>query len=207
MKNLREKNNHRIFKLTLTGIVLVLLFGGFNSNGNSEARESGTDLSYFHTVGRDIVSDSTAEKVVFRGVNLNGLEFGVWENFTDNPYPGEEGTNYFRPREKDFENIKDSGFNVIRVPFEWARLVTGWKPSDPLPTELDPEYLGLLDDVVDMAGQNELYVILDMHDFLKYWCSKGDYKCVDDGDAHQQLLIRGELHPAQCPFQVPWRKL
>ena len=190
MKKHREENNHRIFKLALTGIVLALLLGGFNSNGTSEARELGTDLSFFHTVGRDIVSDSTDEKVVFRGVNLNGLEFGVWENFEDNPCPGEEGTNYFRPREKDFENIKDSGFNVIRVPFEWARLVTGWKPSDPLPTELDMEYLGFLDDVVDMAGQNELYVILDMHDFLKYWCSKGDYKCVDDSDAYQQLLIR-----------------
>lgn len=109
MKKRREKNNHRIFKLALTGIALVLLLGGFNSNGNSEARGSVTDLSFFHTVGRDIVSDSTGEKVTFRGVNLNGLEFG---SFFDNPYPGEEGTNYFKPRSEDLDSIKASSFTL-----------------------------------------------------------------------------------------------
>ena len=64
---------------------------GTPSAGRDQAaREvAATSLQYFHTAGRDIVSDTTGEKFVFRGVNLNGLEFGA---FFDNPYPGVEGT-------------------------------------------------------------------------------------------------------------------
>ena len=124
-----------------------------------------TPASFFHTQGRDIVADSTGEKVFFRGVNLNGLEFGT---FFDNPYPGTLGTNYFKPRSEDFDSVKALGFNVMRVPFEWARLVPGWRPTDPLPAALDAAYLGILDEVVQMAADRQLQVILDMHDFLKY---------------------------------------
>jgi endoglucanase len=143
--------------------------------------------SFFHTVGRDIVSDSTGEKVAFRGVNLNGLEFG---SFFDNPYPGEEGEYYYKPRPQDLDEIKAYGFNVIRVPFEWARLVTGWQPTDPLPTTLDPTYLDYLDEVVQTAVERQIYVVLDMHDFLKYWSGQSTQVCVDDdtSSAHQQLL-------------------
>jgi len=141
--------------------------------------------SYFHTEGRDIVRDATGEKLVFRGVNLTGLEYGT---FFDYPYPGALGTDYFQPRPVDFEAVQARGFNLVRVPFEWARLLPGWEPGDPLPVGLETNYLALLDAAVDMAGQHGLYVILDMHDFLKYWSGQGAQAGVNDSLPHQQLL-------------------
>jgi len=151
--------------------------------------------SFFHTEGRDIVADSTGEKVVFRGINADGLEYGTLFNHKPGtplpPYPGVLGTDYFMPRPEDFDEAKALGFNLIRVPFEWARLVTGWKPTDPLPTTLNPQYLGLLTQVVQMATARQLYVALDLHSFLKYWSGPSTQECVDDTDParpYQRLL-------------------
>jgi endoglucanase len=146
-----------------------------------------TALMFFHTVGRDIVADATGQKVAFRAVNLNGLEFG---RAFDNPYPGIEGTNYFQPRPEDFVRVKALGFNAIRVPFEWARLVPGWHPSMPSPAALNASYLAILDNVVSMAAQQGLQVIPDMHDFLKYWSGPSKEECVDNANpAYQELLV------------------
>ena len=99
-----------------------------------------------------------------------------------------EGTDYFKPRPEDLDSIKALGFNVIRVPFEWARLVTGWQPGDPLPSTLNPTYLGILDEVVQMATERQIFVVLDMHDFLKYWSGWNDQVCVNGSSDYQQLL-------------------
>jgi hypothetical protein len=141
--------------------------------------------TFFHTQGRHIVADSTAGKVVFRGYNLNGLEFGA---FSNNPYPGVPGANYFVPKSEDLENINVLGANVIRVPFEWARLIPNWRQGNALPAILDPEYLGLLDSVVQLATNQKIYVILDMHDFLKYWSGQNQQVCLSDSSDYQQLL-------------------
>ncbi len=153
------------------------------------SQECAWSLDFFHAEGRHIVSDYTGKKFVFRGVNLTGLEFG---SFGNNPYPGDEGTNYFKPRPEDLDNIKALGFNVIRVPFEWARLVTHWQPTDSLPTSLNPNYLAILNEVVQMAGDRKLYVIFDMHDFLKYWSGQSAQECVDinSDDDYPKLLAR-----------------
>jgi len=141
--------------------------------------------SHFHAEGCDIVRDSSGEKTVFRGVNVTGLEYG---SFFAYPYTGVLGTDYFQPREADFVELQNHGFNVVRVPFEWARLVPGWNPGDPLPVGLQAGYLGVLDEVVEMAGEHGLYVILDMHDFLKYWSGESEEEDVDGSPAHQYLL-------------------
>jgi len=166
----------------LLGSLVVL--GPLHGESRHPETPSGT---FFHAEGRHIVSDSTGEKVVFRGVNLNGLEFG---SFFDHPYPGVLGTNYFAPRAEDFTAVKGVGFNVVRLPFEWARLVPGWQPGDPLPVDLDPEYRELLDAAVSHARFARVYVILDMHHFLKYWSGQGSQQCVDGSPAHQELLVR-----------------
>ena len=158
--------------------------------------------TFFHTEGRDIVADSTGDKVAFRGVNLNGLEFGtLFNNRPANPYPGVLGTHYFQPRREDFVAVKNYGFNLVRVPFEWARLVPGWQPPT-LPTALNQDYLGLLDQVVNLAAEQQIYVVLDMHDFLKYWCGPACptklQECVDDTDP---------THPYQRLLERTWKLL
>lgn len=173
-------------KTVLIAVALLSLLGALARTSSSASDETSSSLSFFHTAGRNIVSDSTSEKVTFRGVNLNGLEFGT---FFDNPYPGVAGTNYFT-QSQHLDEIGAQGFNVVRVPFEWARLVAGWRPADPLPTTLDETYLGFLDEVVREARAQQIYAILDMHDFLKYWSGRSSQICVSTSPEHQQLLAR-----------------
>ncbi len=151
---------------------------------------AGLDLvfaSYFGTDGRHIVSDASGERTAFHGVNLPGLEYG---GFFNNAYPGVEGTDFFRPRAEDLDAVKAMGFDHVRLPLEWARLVTGWQAGEALPTVLDTDYLAAIDDVVRMAGDRGLYVVLDIHDFLKYWSGVSAYVGVNDSVPHQQLLAR-----------------
>jgi hypothetical protein len=143
--------------------------------------------SFFHTEGRDIVADNPGEKMTFRGVNLTGLEYG---SFFDYPYTGDEGSDYSKPWASELVNIADAGLNLVRLPFEWARLVPGWSAGDPLPNALDADYLAMLDDVVNTAAGQGLYVVLDMHDFLKYWSGQSAQVGVNASVPHQQLLAR-----------------
>jgi endoglucanase len=148
---------------------------------------------FFHADGRDLVADaepSTAcanQRAVFRGVNTTGLEFGA---FFNHPYPGVHGVTYVSPRAADLQVLGELGFNVIRLPFEWARLITGWRPGDPLPDALDAAYLARIDEVIVLAAARQLYVVLDMHDFLKYWSGPSAQACVDGSADHQVLLAR-----------------
>ena len=58
----------------------------------------------------------------------------------------------------DIRFIKQSGFNAVRVPFNYRLFV-----SDSSPTKLEGEGYRLLDDVVAWCRKENLYVILDMH--------------------------------------------
>lgn len=140
-------------------------------------------FSFFRTEGRHIVNDSTGERTYFRGFNMPGLEFGQFEFINqnnqcgNNPYPGQEGVNFFQLVPEDLNHIRSLGFDLIRVPFEWARLVPNWEPGRNV--RLDPQYLGLLDNTVRMARERGLYTVLEMHDFLTYWNAPGSRVCVD----------------------------
>ena len=78
--------------------------------------------SFFHCEGRDTVSDATGEKVCFRGVCDTSLAYGVW-GAPGRACPGTEGTDYFRPVAAEYDKIAQWGFNVVRVSFEWRRLL------------------------------------------------------------------------------------
>jgi len=141
--------------------------------------------SFFHAEGRGLVADGTGQKTTFRGVNLTGLDYGA---FFDFPYPGVEGEDYSKPWTKELFAVAEAGQSVVRLPLEWARLVPGWSPGDPLPASLDPDELTMIDDVVNKAGRQGLYVILDMHDFLKYWSGQSAQVCVNESQNHQEML-------------------
>jgi aryl-phospho-beta-D-glucosidase BglC (GH1 family) len=161
MHGIRGRRAARGLRVPIAVVVLALVtVAGDRLSGQT------VFASFYHVEGRHIVADATGEKVVFRGVNLSGLEFGAR---AANPYPGVLGTNYFLPRPRDLDAVKAMGMNVVRLPFEWARLVPGWSESHPLPGSLDAAYLALLESVIREAASRQLYVILDMHDFLKYW--------------------------------------
>lgn len=59
-------------------------------------------------------------------------------------------------KKSDFDHVAELGFNCIRLPFHYNLL----EPQAGFYSEAG---LDILDDVLDWAGENRLYVILDMH--------------------------------------------
>jgi len=116
---------------------------------------------WWHTQGNTI-RDAAGNIVRFSGVNWHGLDsenrimHGLWG-----------GTN--RSIENHLDEMKTSGFNLIRLPFSADIFTPGAKPN---PAAIDPvknadllplTCLQLLDRLVASAGQRGIRIILDYH--------------------------------------------
>jgi len=116
---------------------------------------------WWHTQGNTI-RDAVGNIVRFSGVNWHGFDsenrimHGLWG-----------GTN--RSIENHLDEMKTSGFNLIRLPFSSDIFAPGAKPSasaiDPVKNAdlLPLTCLQLLDRVVASAGQRGIRIILDYH--------------------------------------------
>lgn len=91
------------------------------------------------------------------GVNLSAADF--------NPYalPGTYGTDYTWPTEAELDYFASKRMNVVRVPFRWERLQPG--PMG----EFDAAEVARMDAFIDDATGHELTVILDVHNYARYW--------------------------------------
>jgi len=85
------------------------------------------------------IVDSHGNKVILRGANYNGMEFG-----------------WFEHTESDFALMRSWGFDVVRFPIAWGYV-------EPVKGTYDSTYLERLDKVVGWCKDNGLYVIIDMH--------------------------------------------
>ncbi|MBD8472836.1 glycoside hydrolase family 5 protein [Pseudomonas sp. CFBP 8770] len=89
-------------------------------------------------------------------INVSGAEF------SENAFPGVEGTHYFFPREGFFANWKRRGIQSVRFPLKWERL----QPT--LGGAFDPTYAKLIDKMLVQAAQANMQVILDVHNYGRY---------------------------------------
>ncbi|MDB6050934.1 MAG: endoglucanase [Pseudomonas sp.] len=103
-----------------------------------------------------LVAQAEAATLPMVLINVSGAEFseGVW--------PGENGTNYFFPRDEFFALWKAKGIRTVRFPIIWERL----QPR--LGGDLDSTYAGLIDRMLAQAGQQGINVILDVHNYARY---------------------------------------
>lgn len=88
------------------------------------------------------------------GVNLSGAEFGH--------VPGKFGHDYAYPGAESFDYFKSKGLTVIRLPFKWERM----QPK--LTGPLDETELKRLDEVVAIAHERGMKLMLDLHNFGGY---------------------------------------
>ena len=93
---------------------------------------------FLRVEGHNIVGED-GRKVVLRGVNYIGMEFG-----------------WLKHREEHFALVASWGLNVVRLPFGWAYL-------EPEPGVIDKAYLALIIRNVALAKKHGLYVVLDLH--------------------------------------------
>lgn len=91
------------------------------------------------------------------GVNLAGAEFN------SSKLPGIPSKDYTYPKDSELTFIAEQGANVIRLPFRWERIQP--KPLDPLASE----ELQRLQQTVKSASDKGLCVILDVHNYAKYY--------------------------------------
>jgi endoglucanase len=149
--------------------IIVLSFGSA-IGGNGQSR-------FVTTRGKDLVS-TDGKPLLLKGINLGNwlLPEGYMFKFKTansprliqtviNELVGEDEGRRFWKRyrdayvtQEDIRFIKQSGFNSVRVPFNYRLFV-----SDSASTKLEGEGYRRLDDVVGWCRKENLYVILDMH--------------------------------------------
>ena len=96
------------------------------------------------------------------GVNLAGAEFSAG-NSASASLPGRYQIHYIYPGEADFKRYADMGMKLVRLPFRWERI----QPK--LNTELNAAELGRLMTTLDHARKHDVQVILDMHNYYRYY--------------------------------------
>jgi endoglucanase len=92
----------------------------------------------------------------YRGVNLSGAEFG-------DVLPGVEGVDYTFPTAAQVDYFTSKGMNTFRVGFKWERL----QPA--ANGELVEAYATKLDALVAYATSKQATVILNPHNFARYY--------------------------------------
>src|SRR3954452_3137143 len=131
-------------------------------------------LPRLHATRGDSPAIVTADgrQVLLRGVNVNQLG-DYWQQRPDIPAT-------LPLREQDFEGIHALGMDVVRLIVHWSKL-------EPQRGQFDPAYLDRIRQAVAWAGQNGVYVVLDMHQdaWGKYIASPKDETCAP-GFVHQQ---------------------
>jgi endoglucanase len=110
------------------------------------------------------VATTMASPIQYTGVNLSCAEFGV-QNL-----PGTYNSNYTYPNQTEVDYFSSKGMNIIRLPFRWERLQHSANAS------LDPAELGRLNTFVSTTTAKGVFVILDPHNFARYYPDPNNFQ-------------------------------
>jgi len=123
-------------------IILMILLAAF------PFRPASAQTTGFLSVKGTSIVDSSGHPVILRGVN----------------YPGYERLPPTLHSEYAYETIAKDGFNVVRLPISWSNL-------EPSPGVFNLVYFyEFVNEDVQWAKQNGLYIILDMHQY--FWAER-----------------------------------
>lgn len=115
------------------------------------------------------------------GVNLAGAEFN------SKKLPGIIFKDYVYPSATELAYIAAQGANVIRLPFRWERI----QPK--LNGALDPGELKRLQTTISQARLQELCVLLDVHNYAKYYADPITNTASQDGFVALWLALAAQL--------------
>lgn len=92
------------------------------------------------------------------GINLAGAEFSAGDAL-----PGKYTIHYIYPGEADFKRYANLNMKLVRLPFRWERI----QPK--LNADLNGAELSRLMATLDHAKKYNMQVILDMHNYYRYY--------------------------------------
>jgi endoglucanase len=122
------------------------------------------------------------------GVNLAGAEFGA-----DAGLPGRYQIHYIYPSEADFKRYAGLNLKLVRLPFRWERI----QPK--LNGELNAAELGRLMATLDHAKKYNMQVILDMHNYYRYYgklIASNEVPISAFADSWRRIAQKVANHPA-----------
>lgn len=137
----------------------ALAAAGRAPGGGRGGRSGGEDASPEDASGQPPVEPAGPAPSVpmpYRGVNLAGAEFG-------SALPGKDGVDYTFPTPSEVDYFRSKGLNTFRVGFKWERLQRAAYGG------FDAAYLARLDAIVTYATSKGSYVILNPHNFARYY--------------------------------------
>jgi endoglucanase len=103
------------------------------------------------------LSATTARAVSLTGVNLAGADFG------ESNLPGTYNVHYTYPTSAEVDYFMGKGMNTFRIPFRWERL------QQTANTPFNSAELGRLNTIVNYATSQGAYVVLDPHNYARYY--------------------------------------
>ncbi len=109
------------------------------------------------TAGTSQLAYPADTSVEYAGVNLPVAAFGA------DSVPGKFGTNYTYPQPSTLDYFASKGMNIVRVAVLWERL------QHRMQGDLDNEEMRRLDAVINYAGSKGMRVILDVHNYARYY--------------------------------------
>jgi endoglucanase len=107
--------------------------------------------------------------IQYAGVNLSGAEFGQGN------LPGTFGSDYTYPTQAEVDYFRSKGMNIIRLPFRWERL------QHTNNIALDATELSRLNTFVSATTAKGVYVILDPHNFERYYPDPNNFQSSAQG--------------------------
>ena len=128
----------------------------------------------------------TAAEIKFAGVNLAGAEFG------HNNLPGTYNQHYTYPTQAEVNYFRTNGMNVVRLPFRWERLQQTTNAA------LNSTELGRLHGFVSATTAKGVHVILEPHNFARYFPDPGNFQSSAQG-------LIGSYYPNSVFSNFWWR--
>lgn len=125
------------------------MIGTYSKSGRSKGIILGLALSLMS-------APSIAENIDLIGLNIGGAAF------SSGHIPGKLNTNYFFPKPGYLKQWSEKGIKTIRFPIMWERL------QGELNGELDEDYASLIEETFKQAAENDMRVILDIHNYARY---------------------------------------
>jgi len=159
--------------LLLVPLALLAPATGCDDDPSRPAMDAGADLGepdltrprdgLAQDAGRDATQapdggapDAPSALPFLAGVNLAGAEFG-------SSLPGTYDKDYTYPTQAEVDYFVTKGMNVFRLPFRWERLQPSEKGA------LDSVELGRVDAFVAHATARGAHVVLDPHNYARYY--------------------------------------
>ncbi|NNM59299.1 MAG: glycoside hydrolase family 5 protein [Legionellales bacterium] len=166
--------------------------GGSSSGGSGDGGSgNGGGASYPNV-------QTYSSGVAYRGVNLSGAEFA-----DDGSGQAQKGA--FTPTIDDAALFLYRGMNVYRVPITWEYIAD---INGNLKTDADgQQYLTKLDSVItDLLAKNA-YVLLDLHNYMRYNPSNVTLNYLNTDPNGSDVIGSGANAPTKVAYENLWKNL